>query len=50
MYKDIPLNPTKPNPMYLIHMYKEDLALNKLEWLICYKTKPTKSNISNICE
>ena len=21
-------------------MYKEDLALNNLQWLICYKTKP----------
>ena len=23
-------------------MYKEDLALNNLQWLICHKTKPTK--------
>ena len=22
--------------MYLIYMYKEDLALNNLQWLICY--------------
>ena len=22
-------------------MYKEDLALNNLQWLICHKTKPT---------
>ena len=21
-------------------MYKEDLALNNLQWLICHKTKP----------
>ena len=27
-------------------MYKEDLALNNLQWLICHKTKPnpTQSN------
>ena len=28
------------NPIYLIYMYKEDLALNNLQWLICHKTKP----------
>ena len=37
---DMPLNPTKPNHIYLIYMYKEDLALNNLQWLICYKTQP----------
>ena len=36
---DIPLNPTKPNAIYLIYMNKEDLALNNLDWLICHKTK-----------
>ena len=25
-------------------MYKEDLALNNLQWLICHKTKPNKTN------
>ena len=31
-------------------IYKEDLALNDLQWLICQKTKPnqTKSYISYI--
>ena len=32
----------KPNPTksyVLIYMYKEDLALNNLQWLICHKTK-----------
>ena len=31
-------------------MYKEDLALNNLQWLICHKTKAnqTKSYIFNI--
>ena len=24
---------------YLIHTYKQDLALNNQQWLICYKTK-----------
>ena len=28
---DMPLNPTKPNPIYLIYMYKEDLALNNVQ-------------------
>ena len=23
-----------------MYMYKEDLALNNLQWLICHKTKP----------
>ena len=29
----------------LINMYKEDLALNNLKWLICHKTQPNKSYI-----
>ena len=29
-------------------MYKEDLALNNLQWLICHKTQQTKSYIFNI--
>ena len=33
-------NQTKPNPIYLIYMYKQDSALNNVEWLICHKTKP----------
>ena len=24
-------------------MYKEDLALNNLQWLICHKTNPNKN-------
>ena len=27
-------------------MYKEDLALNNLQWLICHKPNQTKSNQS----
>ena len=26
--------------IYLIYMYKEDLALNNRQWLICHKSKP----------
>ena len=26
--------------IYLIYMYKKDLVLNNLQWLICHKTKP----------
>ena len=36
----MPYNPTKPNPIYFIYMYKEDLALNNLHWLQCHKTQP----------
>ena len=25
--------------IYLQYIYKQDLALNNLQWLICYKTK-----------
>ena len=28
--------------IYLIYMYKEDLALNNQQWLICHKTQPTQ--------
>ena len=28
--------------MYIIYMYKEDLALNNLQWLICHKAKPNQ--------
>ena len=29
-------------------MYKKDLALNNLQWLICYKTKPNQTKPSHI--
>ena len=29
------------NHIYLIYMYKLDLVLNNLQWLICHKIKPT---------
>ena len=31
------INPTKPNHIYLIYIYKEELALNNLQWLIWHK-------------
>ena len=44
---DIPLNPTKPNHIYLIHMYKEDLAFGYNGW---YAIKPNqaKSYVFNL--
>ena len=30
-------------------MYKEDFALNNLQWLICYKTKPNQSYTLDMC-
>ena len=39
---DMPLNPSKLNHIYLVYMYKEDLALNNLQWLICHKTQPNQ--------
>ena len=34
---------TQPNHIYLIYIYKEDLALNNPQGLICYKTKTNKN-------
>ena len=28
-------------------MYKEDLAINNLKWLICHKTKPNQTKPKN---
>ena len=39
---DISKKPTKPNLIYLIYMYKEDLALNNLQWLMYKKTQPNQ--------
>ena len=30
------------NHIYLIYMYKEDLASYNLQWLICHKTQPNQ--------
>ena len=29
-------------------MYKEDLALNNLQWLICHDTKPNQTKFAKI--
>ena len=34
------MNKMFSNHIYLTGMYKEDLALKNLQWLICHKTKP----------
>ena len=34
---DMPEKQTKPNQIYTIYMYKEDLAKNNLQWLISHK-------------
>ena len=46
----MPLNQAKPNPIYLIYMFKEDLALNNLQKLNAIKLNQTKivMNIENI--
>ena len=36
------MNKMFTNPIYIIYMYKEDLALNNLQWLICHKTQPNQ--------
>ena len=48
------IKPNQTNHIYLIYMYKEDLALKNLLWLICHKIQPnptkpnqTKPNQSN---
>ena len=30
--------------IFNVYIYKEKLALNNLQWLICYKTKPTQTH------
>ena len=37
----LPSNNSSTNHTYLIHMYQQDLALNNLQGLVCYKTQPT---------
>ena len=34
--------------MYLIYMYKQDLVLNNLKWLICHKTKSNRIWIKSL--
>ena len=41
----------KPNQTisYLIYMYKENLELNNLQWLICHKTQPSQTKQLTQC-
>ena len=41
---DMPSNQTKPNPIYLIYVYKKDLALNNLQWLIYHEAVPNQTS------
>ena len=38
------INKTCLEIIYLIYMYKKDLALNNLQELICHKSKPSPTN------
>ena len=31
--------------LQIMYMYKEDLALNNLQWLICHKTQLNQANV-----
>ena len=44
----MPYKLTKPNHIYLIYKYKEDLALNNLQWLICHKTQLNQTEINQL--
>ena len=35
-------------PISYIYMYKPDLILNKLQWLICQKNKSNKSDVTKL--
>ena len=37
----MPVQKKSGNVLNTARMYKEDLALNNLQWLICHKTQPT---------
>ena len=45
---DMSSNATKPNLIYLIYMYKENLALNNQRWLICHKTQPNQTKLIDL--
>ena len=34
--------------IYLIYMYKKDLVVNNLQWLICHETQPNQTEIITI--
>ena len=36
--------------LQFIYMYKENLALNNLQWLICHKTQPHPAQLAGAVE
>ena len=38
----MPQNPTKPNLIYFIYMYKDNLAFNNIQGLKSYETQPNQ--------
>ena len=40
---DVAYNPTQPNHIYLICMFKQELALNNPEGLICHNPPPNQT-------
>ena len=44
LFKNVSLQNGFTNHLYLIYMYKVDLALNNLQGLICHKTQPNQTN------
>ena len=51
LFEMLPTNYSLTNHIYLIYVYKEDLALNNLQGLICHKTKPNQKKLkeSSLC-
>ena len=45
----LPTNYSFTNHIYLIYMHKQDLALNNVQELICYKTQPTSLETIQLC-
>ena len=41
-YNNYNLQSIRLQIIYLVHKYKQDLALNNLQWLICHKTQPNQ--------
>ena len=47
-YKLFPVNKSFTNHIYLTCMYKQDLALNNLQELLCRKTQPTNLTTNHL--
>ena len=44
LFKMLSIKYLLTNHIYLIYMYKQDMALNNLQGLICHKTQPINLN------